>query len=391
MIGLVGISLDITAQKEAEKLKLESTTHKAQLAVQAQMSKMASQVAHDIRSPLSSLLIIIKNCHNLPEKERIALREAARSISDIANHLLSRYKKDESEISIQEERNPMLLSAVILQLLADKRFQYKELSVQFEDHFSPAGQFAFIQVESSSFKRMMSNLINNAVDAFEGKFGVVTVKLDASAETVKVIVGDDGKGMPPHIVDKIMQNIAFTEEKSNGHGIGLTQVRETLARNAGNMSIQSAPEKGTEISLEFPRIETPEWVAEDIRLGAHDTVVILDDDSSIHRAWDAHFESILRKSPDITVKHFEICHDALDFIDQFAKEAKQEIYLLTDYELLRQELNGLDVIEKSDIKRSILVTSHYADPIVLDLVEKIGTKILPKQLASEIPIYVDNE
>jgi hypothetical protein len=79
----------------------------------------------------------------------------------------------------------------------------------------------------------------------------------------------------------------------------------------------------------------------------------------------------------------------LDYIRQLDEDEKQKIYLLTDYELLEQELNGLNVVERSGIKRSILVTSHYADPIVLDLAGKMGTKILPKQLASEISIVVD--
>ncbi len=62
--------------------------------------------------------------------------------------------------------------------------------------------------------------------------------------------------------------------------------------------------------------------------------------------------------------------------------------MLTDYELLKQELNGLHVVAKSGIKRSILVTSHYAHQIVQNQAAKTGTKILPKQLASEIPIKI---
>lgn len=387
VVGVVGIGIDITDRKRAEAER--DAAYKAQLEANAQFAKVTNQVVHDIRSPLASLLIIIKSCKDLPEMERIALREAARGIGDIANNLLSRYKKDESEISTQEEeRKSILLSATILQLLTDKRFQYKNLSIQFEDNFSQKARFAFIQVELSSFKRMISNLINNAVDAFENKAGVVTVKLDASVETVRVIVNDNGKGMPPHVIDKIMQNVAFTEGKSDGHGIGLTQVRDTLQRNEGKLSIQSVVGQGTEFILEFPRISTPNWIAEEISLGENDRVIILDDDSSIHRAWDTRFESILQKKLGITVKHFEICHDALDFIRQFAEDKKQKIFLLTDYELLKQELNGLNVIERAGINRSILVTSHYADPIVLELAVKMGTKILPKQLASEVPIRV---
>src|SRR5205085_2145278 len=57
--------------------------------------------------------------------------------------------------------------------------------------------------------------------------------------------------------------------------------------------------------------------------------------------------------------------------------------------LLKQELNGLHVVDQSHTKRSILVTSHYANEQVQKQAAKTNTKILPKQLASEIPIKIN--
>lgn len=401
IIGTMGNSIDITERKYAEKqaktakaeaiqLKLESTVNKAKLEAQEEFSKTVNQVVHDIRSPLASLIMVIKSCREVPETERIALREAAIGIGDIANNLLAQYnaKKPKSAAYV-EKQQPVLLSALILQSLTEKKFQYKDLPVKFDYAFSQTGQFAFTRVESSSFKRMLSNLINNAVDAFENNKGTVTVRLDAAAEKVTVTVEDNGKGMPQQIIDKIMQNIEVTEGKSHGHGIGLTQIRETLARNQGTLSIDSKIKKGTRMLLEFTRIPAPDWIAKEIRLAPEDVVVILDDDISIHRAWDTRFTSILEKNPSIAVRHFENCHEAVRFIDAFSEDERQKIYLLTDYELLKQELNGLHVVTKADIARSILVTSHYADPIVLERASKLHTQILPKQLAAEVPIYID--
>lgn len=391
IIGTIGTSIDITAQKESERLTLENTANKIQLQAQEEFTKTANQVAHDIRSPLASLLMIVKNCTDISEMDRIALREAAISIGDIANNLLSQYKtKDETESAANvEKQQPLLLSATLLQILTDKKYQYKELPIKFDANFSQSGQFAFIKAEPSSFKRMMSNLINNAVDALDKKEGKVTLLLDATEENVKIIVSDTGKGMPPDLIQKVTQNIAVTAGKEDGHGIGLMQVRETLERNQGKMSIHSEMNQGTQVTLEFPRTDSPSWIAEEIKLNNDDTIVILDDDSSIHMAWDMHFEAILQQSPNITLRHFENCHDAINFIQEFTEDEKQKIYLLTDYELLKQELNGLHVVEKTKIARSILVTSHYADHIILERAIKMHTKILPKQLASEIPVYIE--
>ncbi|EKD46098.1 MAG: sensory histidine-kinase / response regulator, partial [uncultured bacterium] len=91
IVGMVGISIDITvrkkAEKEADNLKLETALHKTKLREQEKFRKSANQVAHDIRSPLTSLAIIAESCKHIPESDRITLRKIATSIGDIANNL----------------------------------------------------------------------------------------------------------------------------------------------------------------------------------------------------------------------------------------------------------------------------------------------------------------
>ena len=119
-------------------------------------------------------------------------------------------------------------------------------------------------------------------------------------------------------------------------------------------------------------------------------MVILDDEPSIHGAWNTQFESILKIEHNIKIKHFQNGKQALDFIQSFSNEEKNKIFLLADYELLKQELNGLHVISMSKIHRSILVTSHFANQLVLEQAAKTNTRILPKHLASEILIEIDD-
>lgn len=390
IIGTMGTSLDITAEKESEVLRIENIEHKAQLEQKDKFFKIAKQVAHDIRSPLASLLMIVKSCTDIPENERIALREAAMGIEDIANNLLAKYVNKSTESSLDEEqRRPKLVSAVLLQLITDKKYQYNNLSIKLLCEIDEDSHFAFINVAPSFFRRMISNIINNAVDAVEKDDGKVTVKLRASNEWVYIEVIDNGKGMPPELIDKILKRESVTHGKQTGHGIGLTQVHESLEQSQAEMLINSIQNEQTTITLKFPRIKAPEWVAEEIKLTANDLVVILDDDHSIHGAWESRFEKIIQENPNITLKHFQTGSEAISFMNNLSDEEKEQVFLLSDYELLKQGTDGLEIIEASNLKRSILVTSHYADPIVRDRAAKIGTKILPKQLAPEVPIVID--
>lgn len=402
IIGVVGICLDITDRKEAERLrieverkeierlKLENEAHKAHIEEQKKFTKIADQVAHDIRAPAGAVLSIARNCMDIPEDYRISLREAAISIDDIVNNLLHKYEKKDAEGSAKDVRQSVLLSVLLSQLLARKKLEYKGLTIKFDYEFSQAGNFAFIKVQPSALERSISNIINNAVDALKDKEkGKITIKLDTTQEWVKIIIQDNGKGMSPEIVEKIMNGVAVSHGKENGHGIGLSVVREMLQANQGKFTIDSKVNKGTNVILTFPRIKAPSLIVEEIRLVEKDIVVILDDDTSIHGAWDAHFENVLKDTSGIEIKHFKQGKEALDYINGLSDTDKRRVFLLTDFELLKQELNGLQIVEKSRIERSILVTSHYANKDVQTQAIKTGTKILSKQLASEVPIIID--
>lgn len=305
------------------RLKLENEAHQQFVKAQEKFTSLANQVVHDIRSPLASLLMIVKSCTEIPEADRIALREAAINIGDIANHLLSQYRKKEPDgksSEVFEQRQPMLVSATLLQILTDKKYQYKDLPVKFDYYFEHNSHFSFIKTELSAFKRMISNVINNSVEAFGVEPGTITLELASNQEWTKITIQDNGKGMPPELIEKIKKNIAVTSGKKSGHGIGLTQVRETLERNQGELIIKSEIGHGTRVTLVFPRIRSPWWIAEEIILGKSDIIIILDDDTSIHAAWKSRFDSILKQAPSIQLIHFQIATEALSYIDRLIED-----------------------------------------------------------------------
>lgn len=355
--------------------------------------QIADQVAHDIRSPISTLLMIVAVCNDIPEKQRVGLRIAANRINDIANNLISQYKKKDAENQaiVKEEREPLLVSTTLLELLTEKKYKYQGQAVDFDHHFSQVGHFSWIHVQPVSFKRMISNVINNAVDAFDGDTGDVFVHLDADDEHVHIAIEDDGKGMTPELVDKITRKIAVSEGKVDGHGIGLAQVHRTVDDNKGQWKIESEVGSGTTMLFSFARIEAPEWIAESVELFDDDTVIVLDDDSSIHLAWSLRFDSLREDYPNLTVLHHEQGQETIDYINGLDPDEKPRVFLLSDYELIRQGLTGLQVIAKTKMDRAILLTSYYGNRDVRDDARTTGTKILPKQMAAEIPIRIDSK
>jgi len=392
ILGIVGTSIEITAQKEVEQLRVENERQRnALLEEKEKLIKLAHTVAHDIGSPLSALNMMMHACDELHEKKRTVIKRAIESILDIANNLLSTYRNDEQRAAADiEQRQPLLISEWITQLLSEKKVQYSNHAVRFETEIVNEAQFAFAQMQASQFRRAMSNLINNAVDALANKdHATVTIKLTADAEAIAVTIQDNGKGMSSGVIEKMMNRQSFTEGKANGHGLGLQQVWDTLDNNQGTMSVSSTPNEGTTIQLTFPRIDAASWIAQLIHFVPNSIFVLLDDEESIHGAWDTRFAPYLKLYPNLVVHHFKQGQEALDFFSLLSPKDKDLVVLLSDYELLRQAKNGLQIIGESGIKNAILVTSYYANAQIRDKAMQLGVKILPKQMASIVPLELD--
>ncbi|MCB0363706.1 MAG: HAMP domain-containing histidine kinase, partial [Bdellovibrionales bacterium] len=147
------------------------------------ISHLSAQIAHDIRSPLSALNIIIGSATNLPENQRTIIRSAVQRISDIANDLLLRGKtsvssespvltKDLGQIFPSDHQALNMLAKdqnhseaisilTVLQAVSnEKRIQYQNRDgIEIRDDFECAyGLFACIS--PSGLARVISNLVN---------------------------------------------------------------------------------------------------------------------------------------------------------------------------------------------------------------------------------------
>lgn len=351
-----------------------------------QFRSIANQVAHDIASPLAALSMIIPGLTDVPEAMRSTLKQAVTRIEDIAGQLLRQFNSQNHMDNIEPVK--MFVSMELLAVLSEKRIQYGKAPVRFVEDIDDDACFAFISVNRSDWQRMLSNLINNAVDSFSGRAGCVRISLKVADGEVVMAVSDDGKGMSTLLTRTILKCIPVTQDKKNGHGIGLSQVAGVLQRNQGRLEIASSLGGGTRMTVSFPLVEQPEWAATQLILDADQIVLVLDDDEFIHGAWDARFKQILEERPNLKLMHFTKGDEMLVFLALLSETDLQRVYLLSDYELLKQEMNGLDMIEQLKMSRATLVTSHYANSSVIERAAKLNIRVLPKRLAPKVPILL---
>ena len=111
-----------------------------------------------------------------------------------------------------------------------------------------------ITVNEGLFTRAMLNLITNAADAFAAdsqRDGVIRVWATAASETGQVLVGinDNGPGMPPEIAERVFEPFFSTKPGDRASGLGMASVKQFVTEAGGTVSIDSAPGKGTKVTL----------------------------------------------------------------------------------------------------------------------------------------------
>jgi signal transduction histidine kinase len=355
--------------------------------------EISAQVSHDIRSPLSALEVISGSLHELPADKRTIIRNSINRIRDISNSLLTKNKiKDmvqlKGNVSVQDESFNTLLSPLIDSIITEKRIQYRNLigiGIDFNQSIESYGLFA--KIEPNEFKRVLSNLIDNAVESLHQQEGAVDVVLqNNSNEQIEILIKDNGKGIPKNILPKLGIR-GETHGKLNGSGLGLFHAKETIQRFNGFLKIESQENQGTTITILLPKEKAASWFVSQIKIQTKQTIVVLDDDQSIHDIWNERIKSI-QTSRDIKIIHFSKPAELKMFFGKNFTEMDDVLFLM-DYEINNTDETGLDLIEILGIrKQSILITSRYEERKIRERCERIGVRLIPKTMSGFVPFTI---
>jgi signal transduction histidine kinase len=379
-------NLEITTQ-----VKIDNEALRAQAKNLEEKAYLASQVSHDIRSPLSALNIIMTSATALSEDKRILARTAIQRINDIANSLLEKGKSyNPQQKNGNKCQEVYLLTSLVDSILSEKRIQFREyIDVAIESDLSHC-YGVFVNTNHNELKRVISNLINNSVEAFSCKKGTVFVSVKDLHNKVQIEIKDTGKGISQELLEKLGAKgvSAGKEGMISGSGLGIFHAKSFLEKSGGTLSIASKLNEGTTIRLVLNKESAPCWFVDSLRISENFKIVILDDDQSIHNIWKNRL-----KFNDGILKNIELFHFTSG--DLFTKwflendKSKQINMFLIDFELLNQNKTGLDVIEQLRIQNlSILVTSRFDESAVLERCKRNSIRLLPKLLAGIVPIEV---
>ena len=216
--------------------KLRDTERKAAIGV------IASQVSHDLMSPLYSLDVLL-NISKMSGEEHELLKESISRIRGIAGSLL---KKNSADGNTLDKKINLIES--IQKTIKLKKLEYLQSSPEINFNFSTIQEVIYSNITHDNISRIISNLVNNSIESYEEKPAVVNIDLEVKGDIATISITDFGKGISEDLLAQI-GDFGITFGKKKGSGIGLNHAMMVIKKENGNFKILSKQGLGTRIEM----------------------------------------------------------------------------------------------------------------------------------------------
>lgn len=240
--GWAVVIKDITELKKSEKSLLQSE----KLTTAGQL---AASIAHEIRNPVTTVKGFLQLLHSDSDVNEnlhyydIMTSEIER-IELILGKLLVLAKPQAIKIAAQD------IQYIVSSIISFYEPQASMYNVQIVTNIDSVP--LFVKCEENQIKQVCNNVIKNAIESMKTNGGKLSIQLSA-AEGNRILMRfqDQGKGIPPHVLQQLGQPFYTTKEK--GTGLGVMISKKIIADHHGTMNIKSTVNKGTQVDILLPR------------------------------------------------------------------------------------------------------------------------------------------
>ena len=224
----------------------------------AEIGELAAMIVHEVRSPLTTVLLGLNSFRTLDLPERfqarltLALEESER-LQKLLNEILL-YSRDPAL-----DLEPVDINGLVQTLAPTLGQALEQLDSDLDAGASPPvfvttlDRPVMVRGDRNKLKQVFINLITNAQEACSGNGTITWVVQPPAAGQVTVTVHNDGKAISPEVLPLLTR--PFFTTKPSGNGLGLAITKRIVEAHQGQLAIASSPESGTTVALHLPVIE----------------------------------------------------------------------------------------------------------------------------------------
>lgn len=258
--GIFGVVIDITEQKESEKLK----SNIAELRQEDNLkTEFFSNISHELRTPLnvifSAVQLIEMSVNNLNyhsnqskiKKNVMSIKQNCLRLQRLVNNLIDVSKIDAQAFELCLQNLDIVCVVEEITLSVADFITNKGIRLLFDTDIEEK----IMAFDEEKMERIILNLLSNAIK-FTSEGGVISVSIFDQDDSIIIRISDTGIGMPKdklsEVFNRFYQISPVNTRSQEGSGIGLNLVKSLVEMHRGEISVESELGKGTVFSITLP-------------------------------------------------------------------------------------------------------------------------------------------
>ena len=214
--------------------------------------EVARRLAHEIKNPLTPIQLsaerLRRHFAGAPPQAKALVDECTTTIIGEVESL----KGLVDEFSqFARMPSPRTVPTDLAQLIADTLALYQGIFAEVRLTPRYAENVPLVRLDPEQIRRVLINPVDNAVEAMDRRGEIVIeTHVDAAHNLVRVVVADDGPGIPAAEREKLF--LPYYSTKRRGSGLGLAIVRRIVAEHGGSVEVGENTPRGTRFTIELP-------------------------------------------------------------------------------------------------------------------------------------------
>ncbi|MFZ5365159.1 MAG: sensor histidine kinase [Patescibacteria group bacterium] len=238
--------LEIRVDERTKELKQAQIEKMTQMDRFAEFGRLSSGLFHDLASPLTAISLNLSQVND-DQKENVSETKSCLQRALSASRKLEKFiQAIKKQYSQQEQKETFSLNEEIENSIDVLEYQARKQKISIEFN---AEKEIFTFGNPLKFNQIITNLISNAIDAYEGvdtpgkKIIITLTKQDAR---FAISIQDFACGIEPENLEKIFEPLYTTKPIGKGTGIGLTTVKKIIENDfSGSISVNSEKGRGS--------------------------------------------------------------------------------------------------------------------------------------------------